>query len=620
MLGPRLAEKRLMAALLEKEAVNAIALMQLVREAEMLGIPTTELLLARDLTSDEELAQLYAEVSNLRFLELAGRRPTMRWVGALPENEARRKTCLVMGEVAGHVVAALSDPFDASTKAMLSRYVDRPLHFVVSPRRQLLNLIDSVYRPKSGETEGAAIALTEPSEEPIRIPRIDSSPTPAGPAPAAPAPPSRARHAAVAQRSAASEGPPIAERVSPERGGPAPMTRTIDEFDAIVELDNIVREAMERRASDIHIEPERDRLRVRFRVDGRMIESRRYPLEAAPLLVSRIKVLSNLDITERRRPQDGRLTRGATGREIDIRVATIPTARGERVALRLLTQDRTRATFEQLGMEGGMRARFEQLIARPYGIILITGPAGSGKTTTLYAALQRINTVDKHIITVEDPVEYQIAGVNQVAVDEEHGVSFSMALRSILRHNPDVIMVGEVRDAQTAHLALEASLTGHLVFTTLHTNTAVGAITRLLDMGLEPYLVAHAIVGVMAQRLVRKICDHCRREYDANELERETLGMARDAKGVKLYRGSGCARCLRTGYFDRLAIHELAEFDSGVAKLMMARASGDEIQQYVVSRGTVPIRADAMAKVRQGLTTLDEALRATAGMDTVTDE
>ena len=617
-----------MAALLEKEAVNAIALMQLAREAEMLGIPVTELLLARDLTSDEELAQLFAEVSNLRFLDLAGRQPTMRWVGALPENEARRKMCLVMGEVAGHVVAALSDPFDASTKAMLSRYVDRPLHFVVSPRRQLLNLIDSVYRPKSADSGGASIALTESSEAPICLPRVDSSPVPSAPPPAV-SPPitppevptrTRAQPTPVAQRIAPTDDPPIAERVSPERGAPAPMTRTIDEFDAIVELDNIMREALERRASDIHIESERDRLRVRYRVDGRMIESRRYPLEAAPLLVSRIKVLSNLDITERRRPQDGRLTRGTTGREIDVRVATIPTARGERVALRLLTQDRTRATFEQLGMESGLRARFEQLIARPYGIILITGPAGSGKTTTLYAALQRINTVDKHIITVEDPVEYQIAGVNQVAVDEEHGVSFSMALRSILRHNPDVIMVGEVRDAQTAHLALEASLTGHLVFTTLHTNTAVGAITRLLDMGLEPYLVAHAIVGVMAQRLVRKICDHCRREYDANEFERETLGMPRDAKGVKLFRGSGCARCLRTGYYDRLAIHELAEFDSGVAKLMMARASGDEIQQYVVGQGTVPIRADAMVKVRQGLTTLDEALRATAGMDTAKDQ
>jgi type II secretory ATPase GspE/PulE/Tfp pilus assembly ATPase PilB-like protein len=263
-------------------------------------------------------------------------------------------------------------------------------------------------------------------------------------------------------------------------------------------------------------------------------------------------------------------------------------------------------------MSTEMRQAFERLIRRPYGLILMTGPTGSGKTTTLYAGLSRINTVDRHVITVEDPVEYRIAGVNQVAVDSAYGVSFAQALRSILRHDPDVIMVGEIRDEETAHLALEAALTGHLVLATLHTNSAVGAVTRLLEMECEPYLVASALIGVMAQRLVRKICANCKRGYEPNEAERKMLGIPLERRNVEVYRGTGCSRCLRTGYFDRVGVFEYAPFDAGMAQLVMEKATTETLQKHAVEHGAITLRDDAVTKVREGLTTLEEALRVVA--------
>ena len=379
----------------------------------------------------------------------------------------------------------------------------------------------------------------------------------------------------------------------------------------VEQLDSILDEAVDRRASDIHVEPEGDRLRIRLRIDGRMLEARAYPLDTAAAMISRIKVLCTMDITERRKPLDGRFTHRSFDQQIDVRVAVIPTARGESVTLRLLSQDRTRLTLEHLGMGLELRQAFERLIHRPYGIILLTGPTGSGKTTTLYAALQVINSVDKHIITVEDPVEYHIAGVNQVGVNEEFGVSFSAALRSILRHDPDVVMVGEIRDEPTAHLALEASLTGHLVFATLHTNSAVGAVTRLLDMGCEPYLVASGVIGVMAQRLVRKICSNCQRAYEPNATERRIMGIPRDRMDVEIHRGTGCSRCMRTGYLDRIGVFEFVPFDMGLANLAMEKATTEVLHRYAVEHGAITLRHDAIAKVRAGLTTLEEALRVT---------
>ncbi len=552
------AEGPVVSKLLNEQTINHIALASLRRESEIIGLPLVEVLLAHDVISEADVAQTYADISGLRFLDLTRRRPTKAWVLTLPENTARRKNCLLFGEVSGELVAAVADPLDPTVRAGLQSRFERPIQFVVSPRYQILDLIDEIY----GGARAQGARLTDSA--------------------------------------------PLSSSVS---------TTSSTGLNIIEQFDSIVDEAVDRRASDIHLEPEADRLRIRLRIDGRLIEARAYPLDAASPMISRIKVLAKLDITERRKPQDGRFTHRSFDQDIDVRVAVIPATRGERITLRLLSQDRSKMTLETLGMGPELRQAFERLIRRPYGIILLTGPTGSGKTTTLYVALQCVNTVDRHIITVEDPVEYNIPGVNQVAVDEEFGVSFSLALRSILRHDPDVVMVGEIRDEATAHLALEASLTGHLVFATLHTNSAVGAVTRLLDMGCEPYLVASALIGTMAQRLVRKICTNCRRAYEPNEAEYRIMDIPTHRTGVKIYRGAGCSRCLRSGYYDRIGVFEFVPFDTGLANLVTEKATTEVLQKYAVEHGAITLRDDAMAKVREGLTTVEESLRATVSTE-----
>ncbi len=554
MIAAEAAEQRIVSKLLGEGTLTPAGLASFRRESEFMGLPLAEVLHANDLVAEEEVAKTYAQLSGIRYLDLTRRSPTRAWVLTLPENIARRKHCLLFGEVSGQLVAVVADPMDPSVHAALSARFERPIQYVVSPRYQIITAIDEIY----GEARAQGARLTSVT--------------------------------------------PLATSVK---------TTSSTGLNMIEQLDSIIDEAVDRRASGIHIGPEEDRLRVRLRIDGRMLEARAYPLDAASTMISRIKVLTNMDITERRKPQDGRFTHRSFDQEIDIRVAVIPATRGERVTLRLLSRDRTRLTLENLGMGIEIRQAFERLIHRPYGIILLTGPTGSGKTTTLYAALQCINSVDKHIITIEDPVEYHIGGVNQVAVDTEFGVSFARALRSILRHDPDVVMVGEIRDEETAHLALEASLTGHLVFATLHTNTAVGAVTRLLDMGCEPYLVASALIGVMAQRLVRKICTNCKRGYEPNETERKIMGIPPDRTGAEVYRGASCSRCLRSGYFDRLGVFEFVPFDTGLSKLAMEKATTEQMEAYAVKHGAITLRDDAVAKVRDGLTTLEEALRVT---------
>ncbi len=554
MIAAEAAEQRIVTKLLEEETLTGLGLASLRRESEVMGLPLVDVLQTNDLISEEDVAKVYAELNGLRYLDLTRRTPTRAWALTLSENIARCKQCLLFGEVSGQLVAAVADPLDASVPAALSARFERPIQYVVSPRYQILDAIDDIYGN------------------------------------------------ARAQGSRSTAATPLSTTVE---------TTSATGLNIVEQLDSIIDEAVDRRASDIHVEPEDDRLRIRLRIDGRMLEARAFPLDATASMISRIKVLANMDITERRKPQDGRFTHRSFDQEIDVRVAVIPAARGERATLRLLSQDRSRLTLETLGMGIEIRQAFERLIHRSHGIILLTGPTGSGKSTTLYAALQCINNVEKHIITVEDPVEYHIAGVNQVAVDAEFGVSFVHALRSILRHDPDVIMVGEIRDEETAHLALEASLTGHLVFATLHTNSAVGAVTRLLDMGCEPYLVASAMIGVMAQRLVRRICPNCRRGYEPNETERKIMGIPLDRTGAEIYRGSGCSRCLRTGYYDRVGVFEFVPFDVGLSHLAMERATTEQMHEYAEHHGAITLRDDAIAKVREGQTTLEEALRVT---------
>ncbi|MFA4015272.1 MAG: hypothetical protein RUDDFDWM_000352 [Candidatus Fervidibacterota bacterium] len=402
----------------------------------------------------------------------------------------------------------------------------------------------------------------------------------------------------------------VVEEAEEEIGDP---TKLAKEALVIRLVDMLIRNAVRERATDIHIEPFERTLRIRYRIDGVLHEVPAPAKRFHAAIVSRIKIMSNLDITERRKPQDGRIRIRVLGREIDLRVSIIPTMFGESVVLRILDKSSALLTLEQLGMMPDDLSRFEKVIQAPYGILLATGPTGSGKTTTLYAAIQRLYTPELKFITIEDPVEYQIDGVNQIQVNPQVGVTFANALRSILRHDPDIIMVGEIRDSETAEIAIHAALTGHLVFSTLHTNDAPGAITRLLEMGMEPFLVASALQGVLAQRLVRKICPHCITEYEPGEALREMLVMEGfdEAKDCKFYYGAGCKECRYTGYFGRTGIFELLIMDETIREMVMRKAPANEIRQVAIEKGMHTLRQDGLRKVILGITTLEEVERVT---------
>lgn len=382
----------------------------------------------------------------------------------------------------------------------------------------------------------------------------------------------------------------------------------------VVQLVNmILNQAVQARASDIHIEPRERDTRVRFRIDGVLHTIMHRPADIHALLVSRIKVMANMDIAERRVPQDGRMTIKLEGRTIDVRAASLPTAYGEKLTLRLLDPTNQLITLEQLGFPPHGLEKYVKIMCRPYGFIPVTGPTGSGKSTTLYATLAALNTEEKHIITVEDPIEYRVEGINQVQINPRAGLTFATGLRSILRNDPDIIMVGEIRDQETARIAVESALTGHLVLSTLHTNDAAGAITRLGDMGIEPFLVASSLMGVVAQRLVRLLCPHCKEAY---QLSRESLlasvpdfPLPAGKDSVRLYRPRGCLRCSNTGYRGRIGVYELLLMSETIQGLTLQRCPSRDIREAAVAEGMVTLRQDGLRKVGEGLTSLEEVIR-----------
>jgi len=379
----------------------------------------------------------------------------------------------------------------------------------------------------------------------------------------------------------------------------------------IVRLTNwLMHTAIEQRASDVHIEPQDRDLVVRFRVDGLLHEFQRLPKWTQGAVVSRIKVLSNLDIAEKRQPQDGRLMLEVEGRRVDMRVSTLPVTNGEKVVIRIVDQNRTQVALSDLGMRADDLERVKGFLARPQGIVLVTGPTGSGKTTLLYSALRHIQHVTKNIVTVEDPVEFQIAGINQVQVDEKAKKTFPNALRAILRQDPDVIMIGEIRDKETAQIAFRASVTGHLVLSTVHTNDAAGAVTRLVDLGLEPFMVSSALVGVVSMRLVRVLCPRCRESYEASSTNMGRMhGVANGAETVTLYRGRGCPNCHETGYHGRTGIFEVLTIDDAVRNLVVQGSADAAVRQAAIENGMRTIGEDGLQKVLGGMTTLEEVSR-----------
>ena len=379
----------------------------------------------------------------------------------------------------------------------------------------------------------------------------------------------------------------------------------------VVKLVNLVLlDAIRKGASDIHIEPYEKQLRIRYRIDGMLYEVMKPPLRLKHAITSRLKIMSNLDIAERRLPQDGRFRIRVSGKEVDLRISILPTVYGEKIVIRLLDKGALSASVEALGMDAYTLGVFKKAIDAPHGMILVTGPTGSGKTTTLYSVLSELNSPEYNIVTVEDPIEYQLPGINQVAVKAEIGLSFADALRSILRQDPDIVMIGEIRDNETADIAVKAALTGHQVLSTLHTNDAAGAISRLDDMGIEPFLISSSILLTCAQRLVRKICPNCREEYRPEPELFERLGIEDD--GATFYHGAGCDRCKRRGYVGRAAVIEVLPVSEQIRRLIIKRASAAVVKNQAISEGMKTLRMVGIDKAKEGITTLEEVLKTTS--------
>jgi type II secretory ATPase GspE/PulE/Tfp pilus assembly ATPase PilB-like protein len=480
-----------------------------------------------------------------------------------PAELASRFELLPVGVDGGSLELATWDPFDVTRTSVISRLVDRPVTWRMSTRTRIQEGLRQIYGV-GAETLDEIIRKRDPRvEEALLIEETTSL-----------------------------------DRVSEE------------EASVLKFVNHILRGALEQRATDIHLEPMEDRFRIRFRVDGTLTEvSAPANIKAVQAsVVSRLKIMARLDIAEKRLPQDGRMNLRLGGKKIDVRVATIPSVEGETVSLRLLGQESF--SLAKLGLPASLQRKVDELLAMPNGIILITGPTGSGKSTSLYCFLSAINTVDRRIVTIEDPVENKLPGVVQIAVKPDIDLTFAKGLRSILRGDPDVVMVGEMRDAETAEIAIRAALTGHLVFSTLHTNDAVSGITRLVDMGIEPFLVSSAVRAFLAQRLVRRLCPECRKPLDLGPEERERLGFPPGA-GEVIYRAEGCARCRHTGYHGRVALFEIVRVTAALEDLINHGASRSRLLAQAEADGFVRMRQDGWEKVRQGLTTIEEVLSVT---------
>ncbi len=395
--------------------------------------------------------------------------------------------------------------------------------------------------------------------------------------------------------------------VAKELAEPEDLLESDDDAPIIRLINALITEAIKENASDIHVEPFETRLSIRFRIDGVLRDMIEPPRQIAGLLVSRIKVMAKLDIAEKRLPQDGRIALRIAGRPVDIRVSTLPSGHGERVVMRLLDKQAGRLDLDHLGMDGDDEKRLRKMIRKPHGIILVTGPTGSGKTTTLYGVLSALNDSKRNILTVEDPIEYDLDGIGQTPVNNKVNMTFAKGLRAILRQDPDVVMVGEIRDGETAQIAVQASLTGHLVLSTLHTNSAVGAITRLQDMGVEPFLLSSTLLGVISQRLVRNLCPDCKEPHELTAAEREKYGLSEEDT---VFKPVGCSSCLNLGFKGRSGIYELIEIDSKLTTMIHDQKSQQKIELYCRTQSP-GIIDDGLQKVKQGITSLDEVFRIT---------
>lgn len=487
-------------------------------------------------------------------------------VRLVPIGFAKRHELIPLRGNQEKVLVATSNPLNLSALDDLRVILSRDINLTLAPSAEILNCIHQIYERPS-----------DSAEQVIETLNVDSL-----------------------------------DDLASGLNEPVDLLEATDEAPIIRLVNSLMFEAVKRRASDIHLEPFERELVVRYRIDGILYNILSTPKRLQSSIISRVKIMAGLNIAEKRLPQDGRIGIKIAGRDIDIRVSCIPTAHGERLVLRLLDKTHLLLRLDDLGLEAGTLRQMDQLIHMSHGILLVTGPTGSGKTTTLYAALSAINSPDKNIITIEDPIEYQIKGIGQMQVNPKIDLTFANGLRSILRQDPDVIMVGEIRDVETAEIAIHASLTGHLVFSTLHTNDSAGAITRLLDMGIEPFLVSSSVVAIIAQRLVRILCPACRKSYVPTAEELEKLGLdPKTARGKTFYRAQGCANCMNTGYRGRTGIYEVLVLDDEIRGMILAKADANTIKNRAVEKGMATLKQDGAGKVIRGMTTTEEVLRVT---------
>ncbi len=527
----------------------------------------TQILIGKGIATEDFILKTLSEILGIKYLDNLSRITVPAvFLDNIPVQYARKYNVIGIGEKDDVLHIVISDPFLQDVISDVERFTGRSVEISISPKEEILNLINIAYQPRTSIVEETIEELSD--SDILKAMKVVE--------------------ASEDLLESASKAP-------------------------IIKLVNMtIFHALKLRASDIHFQPYTTKLQVRYRIDGVLYDIISLPLTLQEPVISRIKVLGMMDIAERRLPQDGRTTVKIGQKEIDIRISSVPTSYGERIVLRLLDKSARLYKLEELGMENDHLEIMRKLVKLPNGIIFVTGPTGSGKTTTLYASLLTIDATEKNIITIEDPIEYNLPAISQIEVSDKKGLTFANGLRSILRQDPNIIMVGEVRDKETAAIAIQAALTGHLVFSTLHTNDASGAITRLLDLGVEPYLVASSIVATIAQRLVRIICKNCKEPYKPTLTEISSLSLKEEIlQNKSLYKGLGCSNCFGTGYKDRTAIYEVLLLDDQIRSFIMSRRTASEIKQYALSQNFVTLRMDGARKVLKGITTIDEVLRVT---------
>ncbi len=534
------------------------------------GVRLDEQLLRCPYFTEETVLKLFASALGREFLpEISSKDVPVEFVESVPAPYAQHHYIIgVKRDDDDELTVVLSRPLDANVLDNVSKMTGMPVKSAFSTRSSVTSVIDVAYEQRS-------TVLEEVAEE------LDSQ---------------------------------NLDQLIDEVSTSDDLLDVVNRPPVIRLVNDILFRALQLRASDIHVHPYETKLQIRYRIDGILYDTLSLNKNVLPLVISRIKVMSGMDIAERRMPQDGRCSVRIGQREVDLRISTVPTSFGERSVLRLLDKSTGIFKLDELGMWGEDLDRFDTLLTRPYGVIFVTGPTGSGKSTTLYACLNRINAAQKNIMTIEDPIEYQLEGISQMQVAAKKGMNFANSLRHVLRQDPDVIMVGEVRDIETARMAIQSSLTGHLVFSTLHTNDAAGAVTRLLDLGLEPYLISSSVIAMMAQRLVRKICPDCKEEYQPTERELKSLGLDKaitENQQQKFYIGAGCDKCFQTGYRGRTGVYELMTIDEQLQELIYKKDTAGAIKRQALETKMQTLRMDGTRKVLAGTTTIAEVLRVT---------